>query len=445
MKNENTRYRLVCGMEVHAELKTASKMFCGCKNDPFHAAEPNIYTCPVCLGMPGALPVANKKAVEWTVKLGLALNCKINLYSKFDRKHYFYPDLPKGYQISQYDEPFCVDGVLDTEFGSVRIRRIHLEEDTAKLVHKNVDGKKVSLVDFNRSSVPLIEIVTEPDIHTPEHAKAYGKALRQIIRFLDISDCDMEQGSMRLEANVSVRKPEETELPNYKVELKNINSFRFVEKAIEYEIGRQSEILDVGEIPIQETRGWRDDEGVTFSQRTKEDAEDYRYFPDPDLPPVRFTEAQIEEWRIALPELPKQKQARWLQNYDVEEKYSDVLLDEKETADWAEHLFIEAKKQSVDVNKLANAVVNRKVAGTVGDEPSKVIGAFKQTQQTDQVDPELITAAIKQVIAESPDAVAQYKAGKTQVIGFFIGQVIRKLGKKLDAKEIQPKIVELLK
>ncbi|MBW7944663.1 Asp-tRNA(Asn)/Glu-tRNA(Gln) amidotransferase subunit GatB, partial [Patescibacteria group bacterium] len=235
-----TEYQLVCGMEVHAELKTATKMFCGCKNDPFHAPKPNIYTCPVCLGMPGGLPVANRTAIEWTIKLGVALGCKINLFSHFDRKNYFYPDLPKGYQISQYDQPFCYDGKLETEFGPVRIRRIHLEEDTAKLLHKTIDGKKVSLIDFNRSSVPLIEIVTEPDIISPEHAKAYGKTLRQILRFMDIADCDMEQGGMRLEANVSIRPVGEKELPVYKVELKNINSFRFLEKAVAYEMERQA-------------------------------------------------------------------------------------------------------------------------------------------------------------------------------------------------------------
>src|SRR5258708_13478645 len=290
-------YTPVVGIEIHVELATASKMFCGCKNDPFYAPQPNIYTCPVCLGMPGGLPVANKKAIEWTIKIGLALGCEISLFSKFDRKHYLYPDLPKGYQISQYDQPFCVMGLVKTEFGDVHITRVHLEEDTGKLLHQTVHGKKVSLVDFNRSSVPLVEIVTEPDIHSPEQAKAYAKKIAQIIKYLEVSSADMENSSMRLKTNISVQTPEEKSanmLPPYKEEVKNLNSFRFIERAINYEVKRQTDIRQNGEIPTQETRGWNEGKSETFPQRTKEPAEDYRYFPDPDLPPLRFTKQFIE-------------------------------------------------------------------------------------------------------------------------------------------------------
>ncbi len=434
---------LICGMEIHAELKTESKMFCGCKNDPFGAEQPNIYTCPVCLGMPGGLPVMNKTAVEWTIKLGLALHCKIHLFSKFDRKHYFYPDLPKGYQISQYDLPFCYDGYLDTEEGKVRIRRIHLEEDTAKLQHKEVDGEKVSLIDFNRSSVPLVEVVTEPDIHTPEQAKGYAKELRRILRFLDIADCDMDQGGMRLEANISLQDGEIDleNLPNYKVELKNINSFRFLEKAISYEISRQNEELNSGKTPIQETRGWNEPKGQTYSQRVKEDAEDYRYFPDPDLPPLQFTEQQIETWRSELPELPKAMQARWQADYGVETRFSDILVEERADAEWAEELFKIAHADKVDVNKLANAVVNKKVKWATDIKPANVIADYSEMTKVTSIDESALNAVIADVLSENANVVDQYKAGKVQVIGFFIGQVSKKIGQKID-----PKIVtELLK
>ena len=440
----NDKYQLVCGMEIHAELKTASKMFCGCKNDPFGALQPNIYTCPVCLGMPGGLPVANKKAIEWTIKLGLALGCKINLFSHFDRKHYFYPDLPKGYQISQYDLPFCHGGVLETAEGSVRIRRIHLEEDTGKLQHKTVDGRRVSLIDFNRSSVPLVEIVTEPDIHSAAHAKAYAKSIRHILRFLDIADCDMDQGGMRLEANISLRPAAQTDLPNYKVEVKNINSFRFLEKAIEFEMKRQADVLDAAQTPAQETRGWNEGRGETVVQRSKEDAEDYRYFPDPDLPPMRFTETQIETWRKELPELPSQTLQRWKDEFQIDPKYGDLLIEDRVQAKWAEKVFVEAKKQQIDVNKLANVIVNKKIPAKIGDNPTQVIAHFKQAQQTNQVDPQLLEKTIQEVIAENADAVEQYRKGKVQVIGFFMGQVQRKLGKKMDVQELQEVITKIL-
>lgn len=430
-------YHLVCGMEVHAELKTESKMFCGCKNDPFGAKEPNIHTCPVCLGMPGALPVANKKAIEWTIKLGLALNCKINLFSKFDRKNYYYPDLPKAYQISQYDLPFCYGGVLETSFGPVGITRIHLEEDTGKLLHKNVDGKDLSLIDFNRSSVPLIEIVTEPDIKSPEQAKEYAKNLRDIIRYLDIGDCDMEQGGMRLEANISLQEDGVEGLPSYKTEVKNINSFRFMEQAIKFEMERQAEILDANGIPPQETRGWDAKKGITFAQRTKEDAADYRYFPDPDLAPIHLTEEFINELKAELPELPVQICERWQKVFGVETRFSSLMFSLPSEAEWLEKLFVLAQNKNLDSNKLAGSMVNKKFSFSFNDEPEEILKKFAELGQTDEVKDDDLLEAIKKVIANNGDALAKYKAGQTQLLNFFFGQTMRELGKKVDAAQLR--------
>lgn len=432
-----SKYNLVCGMEVHAELKTNSKMFCGCKNDPFGAEKPNIYTCPVCLGMPGALPVANKQAIEWTIKLGLALNCKINLFSKFDRKNYFYPDLPKAYQISQYDIPFCYEGVVETSYGPIRITRIHLEEDTGKLLHKKVKGEEVSLIDFNRSSVPLIEIVTEPDIKSPEQAKEYGKALRDIIRYLGIGDCDMEQGGMRLEANISLQEEGATELPSYKTEVKNINSFRFVEQAIKFEMDRQEEILEEGKIPQQETRGWDAKKSVTFSQRTKEDAEDYRYFPDPDLPPIRFTKGQVEKLRSELPELPKELVTRWEKEYQVEPRFSDLLFSTPKEAKWLEELFKLAKENKIEANKLASEMANKKFDFKPLEDANKLVKSFRKLHATADVDESELVTAITSVIADNEDALEKYRAGQTQLVNFFFGQTMKALGKKVDAGQLR--------
>jgi len=436
--NNTSSLKLVCGLEIHAELKTASKMFCGCKNDPFHAPQPNCYTCPVCLGLPGALPVANKRAIEWTIKLGLALGCKINLYSKFDRKHYFYPDLPKGYQISQYDLPFCYDGVLETTEGPVKITRIHLEEDTGKLLHKTVNGNKVSLIDFNRSSVPLIEIVSEPDIRSAAQAKEYAKKMREILRALDIADCDMEQGGMRLEANTSLKESGVTTLPNYKVEVKNINSFRFLEQAISYEIQRQTAILESGKTPTQETRGYNPEKSETFPQRSKESAEDYRYFPDPDLPPLRFTNDQIEQWRTELPELPSARAKRWIELYKIEARFAESLSTNQEKAPILEAYFKAAQKSSLDTNKVASAIDNnRLVLVTSIDLVPESFASYQASIATTAVDSTAIEPIIQKVLADNPDIVAKYAAGQHQVIGFLMGQVMKELTIKPNPTELQ--------
>lgn len=427
------KYELVCGMEVHAELKTASKMFCGCKNDPFGAEKPNSHTCPVCLALPGALPVANKKAIEWTIMLGLALGCKINLFSKFDRKHYFYPDLPKGYQISQYDLPFCYDGKLETSSGTVRIHRIHLEEDTGKLLHKKINGEDVSLIDFNRGGVPLIEIVTEADIHSPEQAKEYGKKLRELLRYLEISDCDMDQGGMRLEANVSLRPVGENGLPSYKTELKNINSFKFMEQAINFEMDRQAKKLDLGEEIQQETLGWNTTTQETFSQRSKEEAEDYRYFPDPDLPPIRFTQTQIDEMKKSMPELPTQIIERWKSEYGIEPRFSSMLFSSVSNAKILESLFSKAKKEKISADKLASALVNKQIsAPKIQDDAEKTLKDFANLNSVDDVDTDELKTTIEKILSENPDVREKYARGEKQVLGFLMGQVMRTSGKRLD-------------
>ena len=442
MTKTNNNYHLICGLEVHAELKTKSKMFCGCKNDPFNAPQPNIYTCPTCLGMPGGLPVPNKKAIEWTIKLGLALNCKINLFSKFDRKHYFYPDLPKGYQISQYDLPFCYDGYLDTSEGRVGITRIHLEEDTGKLLHKTINGKKVSLVDFNRGGVPLVEVVTEPDIKTATQAAEYGRKLRNIIRYLDIGDCQMQQGGMRLEANISLSKTDD--LPNYKVEVKNINSFKYMGQAIAYEIKRQTALLNNGKTPAQETRGWDANKQLTFSQRTKESAEDYRYFPDPDIPPLQFTKEQIEAWKKDLPTLPEQIISDWKTKFNIEERYSKLLISHAQTTALLKSIFTIASTNKIKPNDIAKEIVNKNIKFNNNSDPKKVIAAYQELHQTDTIDTNILAQTIDQILIANPDAVAKYKAGKTQVIGFLLGQIVRQLQQKLDMGQVRAELLRAL-
>jgi aspartyl-tRNA(Asn)/glutamyl-tRNA(Gln) amidotransferase subunit B len=449
-------YTPVVGMEIHVELKTASKMFCGCKNNPFDAEKPNIYTCPVCLGLPGALPVPNKKAVEWTIMLGQALGCDISLFSKFDRKNYFYPDLAKGYQISQYDEPLCTGGMVKTELGDVHITRVHLEEDTGKLVHTTLDGNSVSLVDFNRSGVPLVEIVTEPEITSGEHARLFLKKLHQIVRYLGISDADMEKGSMRLEPNISVRKESRIEnreskidtheLPPYKVEVKNINSFAFVKKAIEFEVARHIEILKTGAIPDQETRGWDEKKNVTVTQRKKEEAHDYRYFPEPDIPPMRFSKTYLDSLKKQLPELPDQLVKRLMTSYELSEYDATILSETAEKSRWFEDCVGLTKSEKallpVSAKKIANWIINKKE--WEGKSAQALVSAIASSAVV-EVNPNVLQDAIQKVISANAQSVADIKNGKVQAVGPLIGQTIKELGVKADPNTIRTKILEMIK
>ena len=345
-------YDIIIGLEIHAELKTKSKMFCECDNDSENQ-KPNTCVCPICLGHPGTLPLPNKQAIDWTILIGLALNCKINKLSKFDRKNYFYPDLPKGYQISQFDLPFCYGGFLELDDNKLDITRIHLEEDTGKLTHPA--GKKHSLVDLNRAGTPLLELVTEPVIKSAQEAKKFCQAYQQILRYLKISDADMEKGQMRCEANVSLQEKGKWEYKkgeikpigkynlNPKIEVKNINSFKAVEKAIEYEIKRQTKAIDEKEKLVQETRGWNEKTNKTIRQRVKETSADYRYFPEPDIPPINISSKWINKIKSQLIELPFEKKQRFIKQYHFSPKICDIIINDKNLADFTEKVISELR------------------------------------------------------------------------------------------------------
>ncbi|OGK14681.1 hypothetical protein A2859_05060 [Candidatus Roizmanbacteria bacterium RIFCSPHIGHO2_01_FULL_37_16b] len=465
------KYKPVIGLEIHVELETKSKMFCGCPADHF-GKKPNTQTCPVCLGLPGALPVPNKKAVEWTILIGRALSSKINSVSKFDRKHYFYPDLPKGYQISQYDEPIAKGGWLNLTLrnpqgsktvpanleGSrkFRITRVHLEEDTGKLLHIGID----TLVDFNRSGVPLVEIVTEPDFDNSKDVKRFIEELQVVIRYLGVSDADMEKGSMRIEPNISVKKLEvgswklevkkpqtsnlkpQTVLPNYKVEIKNINSFRFVKQAIEYEIERQTELLEKGITPRQETRGYDDKKGKTYSQRTKEEAHDYRYFPEPDIPPMIFSKKYVEEIQKQLPELPQNRMQRYIKQGI---KYQDAftLTRNKRIADRFDKTTLKIKTvDNIRVSDVANIIINRKETANLTIEG--LYRKLKEFKNPRQIDEKALDDSIKHLIEINKKAVEDFKKGKENAIMFLVGQVMREMKGKADPKIIKEKLLKIL-
>jgi aspartyl-tRNA(Asn)/glutamyl-tRNA(Gln) amidotransferase subunit B len=454
-----TEYEGVIGMEVHAELLTKSKMFCSCSAD--FGGLPNSRTCPVCLGLPGALPVPNKKAVEYVIRTALALNCEISRDSVFHRKNYFYPDLPKNYQISQYDNPIGRNGWIDITVNGVtkriRIRRVHLEEDTGKLIH--ADGDR-SYIDYNRSGVPLMEIVSEADISTAEEAREYLIRLRAILTYLGVNDGKMEEGSLRCEPNISVR-PKGTEKFGTKTELKNLNSFRAVYRAIDYEIQRQAKVLNEGGRIVQETRRWDDERGITTTMRVKEFEQEYRYFPDPDLVPMHFSEEFIEEQRRALPELPDAKKQRFIQEYGLSAYEAERLTESRAFAEY----FEEAAKlcgdpKSVsnwmlgDLSRLLNAnnieineskvkpahlaqmlklidqgTISGKIAKAIFEEmfatgrtPEDIVKAKGMTQITSEAE---LYPVVDQVLSENSDAVEKFLAGDAKVLGFLVGQVMK--------------------
>jgi aspartyl-tRNA(Asn)/glutamyl-tRNA(Gln) amidotransferase subunit B len=457
------RYEAVIGLEVHVELKTNTKIFCPSSTE--FGGDPNTHVCPVCLGLPGVLPVLNKKVLEYAIRVGLALNCKIAEFSKFDRKNYYYPDLPKNYQISQYDLPLAERGYLDLSLDGqskrIGITRVHMEEDAGKLVHQGtISTTPYSLVDYNRTGVPLIEIVSEPDIRSPEEAKAYLEKLKSIIQYTGVSDCKMEEGSLRCDANVSLR-PVGSDGFGTKTEIKNMNSFRALQRALRYEIERQADVLAEGGRIVQETRTWDDAKGVTLSLRSKEQAHDYRYFPDPDLVPMVIDRGWVEDIRSSLPELPDQRRMRYVRDYGIPDYDASVITATKELADFFEGClagYSNAKAVSNwvmgDLSRLLNAgsiditrcrikpaqlaemlkllesgTISGKIAKTVfeemfetGKDPGQIVKEKGLVQISDEG---AITAVVDQVLASNPKVVEDFRAGKEKALGFLVGQVMK--------------------
>lgn len=452
-------FETVIGLEIHAQLKTVTKIFCGCSTK--FGAPPNSNTCPICLGMPGVLPVLNKKVVEFAIKLGLATHSTINRFSQFARKNYFYPDLPKGYQTSQFDLPIIGRGNIEIEVDgqkkTIGITRIHMEEDAGKLIHDDVEP--VSHVDLNRTGTPLLEIVSEPDIRSPEEASAYLKKIHAILRYLDICDGNMQEGSFRCDANISLRPVGQDKLGT-RTELKNMNSFRHVQSALEYEIRRQRDILlDGGEI-VQETLLWNPDKNCSESMRGKEDAHDYRYFPCPDLVPIEISEDWIDQVRSTLPELPDQRKARFIEEYELPEYDAVLLTADREVAEY----FEEAVKCGAQAKKASNWIMTELLRGLKGEdissckvtasqlaslllmvEKNTISGKIAKTVFLDMMesgnDPETIVkeknliqvsdvgellSLVKEIVASNPAQAADFRAGKTKLMGFFVGQLMQK-------------------
>ena len=472
-------FESVIGLEVHAQLKTKTKIFCNCSTE--FGAPPNTHTCPVCLGMPGVLPVLNKKVVDYTLKMALATNCQVDHVSRFARKNYFYPDLPKGYQISQYELPIAQHGFVHIQLnGSLKrigITRIHMEEDAGKLIHD--PHRPISKVDFNRTGVPLMEIVSEPDIRTPEEAGAYLRQLRTIVRYLNISDGNLEEGSFRCDANVSIM-PESTTKFGTRTEIKNLNSFKHVEKALYYEIERQKEILLDGGRVVQETRLWDPDKGRTVSMRGKEDAHDYRYFPDPDLLPLVVEDSWIEDIRQTLPELPDDKRTRFMAAYKLSDYDAGILTtnqaladffedclqhfnNPKEVSNWiAGPLLGLLKSQDLDIEEspispkmlaellglIQDGTISNKIAKTVfdtmaqnGKGPQEIVAEKGLKQVTDSA---ALEAVVQTVLSRSEKEVVAYKNGKTKLMGYFVGQVMRETKGKANPKIVNDILREKL-
>ncbi|MCD5407173.1 MAG: Asp-tRNA(Asn)/Glu-tRNA(Gln) amidotransferase subunit GatB [Desulfotomaculum sp.] len=477
------QWETVIGLEVHVELKTNTKIFCDSSAE--FGGDPNTHVCPVCLGLPGALPVLNKRVLEYAIKAGLALNCEIAPFSKFDRKNYFYPDSPKNYQISQYDLPIAEHGHLDIAVNGIAKRigvtRLHMEEDAGKLVHQGtIITSPYSLVDYNRTGVPLIEIVSEPDMRTSAEAKAYLEKLKAIIEYTGVSDCKMEEGSLRCDANISVRPLGEAQFGT-RTEIKNMNSFKALQKAIEYEVKRQIAVRENGDRIIQETRTWDEAKAITVSMRSKEEAHDYRYFPDPDLVPLVITAEWIDEIKKTLPELPDARQARYVQQYDLPAYDAMVLTLTKEMADYFEAIlaiYPQPKNASNwlmgDFSRLLNAnqleitaspvapaqlaallklidkgTISGKIAKTVlaemvasGQDPAVIVEEKGLLQMSDEG---AIAQIIDDILANNPQSVTDYRGGKTKAMGFLVGQVMKVTKGKANPKLVNKLLVGKLK
>ena len=454
-------YEVVIGLEVHAELSTKTKIFCSCPTE--FGAKPNTHTCPICMAMPGALPVLNEKVVEYAVKAGLATNCQISRDSKNDRKNYFYPDLPKAYQISQYDKPLCNHGYIEIEDDEgnkkkVKILRIHIEEDAGKLNHDEYTGG--SLVDLNRAGVPLIEIVSEPDLRSSGEADRYLKKLKSILQYIEVSDCKMEEGSLRADVNVSVRKVGDTKLGT-RTEMKNMNSFKSITRAIDYEVTRQIDVLEEGGKVEQETLRWDDVSGKTFSMRDKEDAQDYRYFPDPDLVAINLSDEYIEDIKNNLPELPESRKERYINKYHLSEKDANIITSSKYLSDLFEKASeVCGNRKAVnnwiisDISRILNekeleadqipftaehlghlvelidkgtisSSIGKKVIEELFENPKEPEEIIKEKGWIQISDEGEIREVVLKVLEENPNSVADYKAGKDRAIGFLVGQAMK--------------------